>query len=113
MIEIWRKEQKPRYRCHDYQNGDIFKIDEEDYAQVVLTENEERMRMAKEAGMPEDEVPLIKATWFVDDYWYFYYLSPFGDILREGETPYEHGSIHMFSRHIRSLMVKSIHSLLM
>lgn len=29
---------------------------------------------------------------FVDDYWYFYYLSPFGDILREGETPYEHGS---------------------
>lgn len=92
VIEIWRKEQKTRYRCHDYQNGDIFKIDEEDYAQVVLTENEERMRMAKEAGMPEDEVPLIKATWFVDDYWYFYYLSPFGDILREGETPYEHGS---------------------
>lgn len=92
VIEIWRKEQKPRYRCHDYQNGDIFKIDEEDYAQVVLTENEERMRMAKEAGMPEDEVPLIKATWFVDDYWYFYYLSLFGDILREGETPYEHGS---------------------
>ena len=92
VIEIWRKEQKPRYCCHDYQNGDIFKIDEEDYAQVVLTENEERMRMAKEAGMPEDEVPLIKATWFVDDYWYFYYLSPFGDILREGETPYEHGS---------------------
>ena len=92
VIEIWRKEQKPRYRCHDYQNGDIFKIAEEDYAQVVLAENEERMRMAKEVGMPEEEVPLIKATWFVDDYWYFYYLSPFGDILREGETPYEHGS---------------------
>ncbi|MCB6631647.1 hypothetical protein LI196_05940 [Bacteroides faecis] len=92
VIEIWRKEQKPRYRCHDYQNGDIFKINEEDYAQVVLAENEERMRMAKEVGMPEEEVPLIKATWFVDDYWYFYYLSPFGDILREGETPYEHGS---------------------
>lgn len=92
VIEIWRKEQKPRYRCHDYQNGDIFKIDEEDYAQVVLAENEERMRMAKEVGMPEEEVPLIKATWFVDDYWYFYYLSPFGDILREGEMPYEHGS---------------------
>ena len=92
VIEIWRKEQKPRYRCHDYQNGDIFKIGEEDYAQVVLAEKEERMRMAKEVGMPEEEVPLIKATWFVDDYWYFYYLSPFGDILREGETPYEHGS---------------------
>ena len=92
VIEVWRKEQKPRYRCHDYQNGDIFKIEVSDYEEQVAQVNRERMQMAKEAGMPDDEVPLIKATWFVDDYWYFYYLSPFGDILREGETPFEHGS---------------------
>ena len=92
VIEVWRKEQKPRYRCHDYQNGDIFKIEVSDYEEQVANVNRERMQMAKEAGMPEDEVPLIKATWFVDDYWYFYYLSPFGYILKEGETPFEHGS---------------------
>ena len=92
VIEVWRKEQKPRWRCHDYQNGDIFKIDVEDYQRCVVAENEERIRMAKAVGMPEEEVPLIKADWFVDDYWYFYYLSPFGDILKEGETPYEHDS---------------------
>lgn len=92
VIEVWRKEQKPRYRCHDYQNGDIFKIEVSDYEEQVGNVNRERMQMAKEAGMPDDEVPLIKATWFVDDYWYFYYLSPFGDILKEGETPFEHGS---------------------
>lgn len=92
VIEVWRKEQKPRYRCHDYQNGDIFKIDIEDYGSMVDAVNRERMAMAMEAGMPEEEVPVIKATWFMDDYWYFYYLSPFGDILKEGETPYEHGS---------------------
>lgn len=92
VIEVWRKEQKPRYRCHDYQNGDIFKIEVSDYEEQVANVNRERMQMAKEAGMPKDEVPLIKATWFVDDYWYFYYLSPFGDILKEGETPFEHGS---------------------
>lgn len=92
VIELWRKEQKPRYRCHDYQNGDIFKIDIEDYREEVLEVNEERLRMAKAVGLPEEEVPLVKATWFVDDYWYFYYLTPFGHILREGETPYEHGS---------------------
>lgn len=92
VIEVWRKEQKPRYRCHDYQNGDIFKIDVEEYYKSVVAVNEERMQMAKSMGMPEEEIPLIKATWFVDDFWYFYYLSPFGDILREGETPYEHGS---------------------
>lgn len=92
VIELWRKEQKPRYRCHDYQNGLIFKIDVEDYEREVAMVNEERLRMASEVGMAEEDVPLVEATWFVDDYWYFYYLSPFGDILREGETPFAHGS---------------------
>lgn len=92
VIEVWRKEQKPRIRCHDYQNGDIYKIEVEDYTKAVIDVNKERLAMAKEVGMSEDEVPLIQATWFVDDYWYFYYLSPFGDILREGETPYAHKS---------------------
>lgn len=92
VIEVWRKEQKPRYRCHDYQNGDIFKIDVEDYIDEVAKVNAERMKMGQEAGMPDNEIPLIKATWFMDDYWYFYYLSPFGDILKEGETPFEHKS---------------------
>lgn len=92
VIEVWRKEQKPRCRCHDYQNGDIFKIDVEDYQKCVVAVNDERIEMAKSVGMPEEEVPLVKATWFIDDYWCFYYLSPFGDILKEGETPYEHDS---------------------
>lgn len=92
VIEVWRKEQKPRYRCHDYLNGDIYKIDEEDYYKDVVSVNEQRMQMAEATGMPPEEVPLVKATWFMDDYWYFYYLSPFGDILKEGETPFEHGS---------------------
>lgn len=92
VIEVWRKEQKPRYRCHDYLNGDIYKIDEEDYYKDVVSVNEQRMQMAEVSGMPAEEVPLIKATWFMDDYWYFYYLSPFGHILKEGETPFEHGS---------------------
>lgn len=92
VIEVWRKEQKPRYRCHDPQNGDVFKIDEEDYRMEVGEVNEERRRVGLEAGMPEEEIPLIRAEWFMDDYWYFYYLSPFGDILKEGETPFEHES---------------------
>lgn len=92
VIEVWRKEQKPRYRCHDWQNGDVYKIDIEDYGPEVLAVNEERINMGRAAGMADDDIPLIDATWFMDNYWYFYYLSPFGDILKEGETPYEHGS---------------------
>ena len=92
VIEVWRKESKPRYRVHDPNNGDIYKIDIEDYKRLVEDVNAERLAQAKEVGMPIDDVPFLRAKWFVDSYWYFYYLTPFGDILSEGETPYEHKS---------------------
>lgn len=92
VIEVWRKESKPRYRCHDYNNGDIFKIDIEDYGVMVEAENQRRMEQAERSGIPYEEIPFIKAEWFMDSYWYYYYLSPLGDILAEGETPYEHKS---------------------
>lgn len=90
VIEVWRKESKPRYRCHDYNNGDVYKIEVEDYNVMVVQKNQQRMQQAIANGIPEDDVPLIKATWFMDSYWYYYFLSPFGDILTEGETPYAH-----------------------
>lgn len=92
VIEVWRKETKERYLCHDPNNGEVYKIETEDYGKMVEAVNRERMVMAAEQGIPEEDVPLIEATWFVDDYWYFYYLSPFGHILKEGETPYHHKS---------------------
>ncbi|MBQ9077391.1 MAG: hypothetical protein IJY31_06065 [Muribaculaceae bacterium] len=92
VIEVWRKECKPRYRCHDMNNGDIFKIDIEDYDELVGKINRERLQQGQEAGMPTDDIPLVKAEWFMDSYWYYYYLTPFGDILDEGETPYDHKS---------------------
>lgn len=92
VIEVWRKETKPRYWCHDYNNGDVFKVDIEDYVSEVEDENARRVAQGAAVGLPEDEVPLIKGEWFMDSYWYYYYLTPFGDILKEGETPYEHKS---------------------
>lgn len=92
VVEVWRKESKPRYRCHDYNNGEIFKIDIEDRGTMVDAENERRKEQALRVGIPLEEVPLIVAEWFIDSYWYYYFLSPMGDILEEGETPYEHKS---------------------
>lgn len=92
VIEVWRKESKPRYRCHDYNSGEIFKIDEEDLGTMVIAENQRRLEQATRAGIPADEIPYIVPEWFIDSYWYYYYLSPMGDILEEGETPYDHKS---------------------
>ena len=92
VIEVWRKESKPRWRCHDYNTGEVFKINIEDYGVIVEAENKRRLEQAQRTGIPYEEIPFIKAEWFVDSYWYFYFLSPLGDILMEGETPYEHKS---------------------
>ena len=90
VIEVWRKETKARYRCIDRLNGEIFKCDTDDFMLLVVAENNKRRIQARDAGMPEDEVPFIESEWFVDSYWYHYMLTPFGDILEEGETPYDH-----------------------
>ena len=92
VIELWTKETKPRYRCVDYMNGDNFKVDVEDLQRLVLDVNAERAAQAAEAGMDADDVPMIEYEWFVDEYWYYRFLTPLGDILQEGETPYDHGS---------------------
>ena len=92
VIEVWRKETKPRYRCHDYLNGDVFKVETEDLQDLVIAVNEERMARGLAQGMAPEEVPVITYEWFIDEYWYYYFLSPFGDILDEGETPYDHKS---------------------
>jgi len=92
VIEVWRKESKPRYRCHDWNTGDFYKIEIEDYETMVVAQNAMRMEMAHRNGIPMEEVPFIEAEWFVDAYWYKYLLSPLGDILYEGETEFEHKS---------------------
>lgn len=109
VIEIWNKEMKPRYRCHDYNNGDIYKIDEEDYYEEVTAKNEERLRKGRAAGMADDDIPLIETEWFMDDYWYYRYMTPTGEVLAEGETPYEHKS-HPYVFKIYPFIDGEIHS---
>lgn len=92
VIEVWRKESKPRYRCHDYNTGRLFKVDPEDMQELVFDVNNQRLAQGRSAGMNEEDIPLIQYKWFMDSYWYYYFLSPFGDILKEGETPYAHKS---------------------
>lgn len=92
VIEVWTKELKPRIRCHDYLNGEVYKIEIEEYNELVEKENTRRKEDGRIVGLSEADIPLIETEWFVDDYWYCRYLSPFGDVLKEGETPFAHKS---------------------
>ena len=94
VIEVWRKEQKPRYRCIDALKGELFKVEEEDLEAVVIAENHRRRQQAERCGATTWQP--ITYEWFIDNYWYVRYLSPFGDVLFESESPYAHRS-HPYS----------------
>ena len=92
VIELWNKESKPRWRCHDWNTGEYYKIEVEDYDSEVTAVNQERIQLAIQSNMPLNDVPLVEAEWFIDTYWYYRYLTPTGEVLREGESPYAHKS---------------------
>jgi hypothetical protein len=107
VIQVWTLEQRKALWCHDWLEGDAY-MDSYANKKVIDRENESRLednRMKDEMGrylrdeagnvqlyMPEDEVPLIEYEYRIESYWYYRFLSPFGDVLEEGESPYSHGS---------------------
>lgn len=95
VIEIWKKESKERLLVHDWETGDFYKAELEEEVQLIR-ENEKRIREQSQHGIAPEDMKLIKYQWFIDNYWYFYYMSPQGDVLKEGETPFYHKS-HPYS----------------
>lgn len=110
VIEVWSKEQKSRYRCHDWATGEDFKVEESDLQTMVLMENDRRMQEGGMEGIPMDDIALIDYEWFVDDYWYFRFLTPLGDVLQEGETPFKHHE-HPYTMKIHPFIDGKSHSL--
>lgn len=111
VIEVWNKERKPRYHCYDRLKGDIFKCETADKAELVDAVNERRMAEATAAGVDMAEVmdKQIVAEWFIDNYWYYRFYAPTGEVLLEGETPYEHGE-HPFVFRFYPFVNSEIHS---
>lgn len=88
LFEVWRLKQEWRTKVHDPIDGsyNIVSYTLEEIAQ----QNEERLRIGREQGFPDEEIPLIEAEEKPELFWYVKYLTPFGHCLFEGETPYKH-----------------------
>lgn len=91
VFEVWTKEIKTRYRCWDVNTGERYKIETNQLTEVEA-ENKRRMEMGVQYGIAPDDIPLIETELFVDNYWYYTFLTPTGYVLLEGETPYEFNS---------------------
>ena len=108
VIEVWRREAKVRYHVWDPLTGELFKCEQRDVRKYEM-ENLRRVSDGALAGIPEDEVPQIRLEMFVDEYWYYRFLSPFGDVLDEGETPYDHKS-HPYALKLYPMIDGEVHS---
>jgi hypothetical protein len=95
VIEIWKKESKERLKVHDRLTGEYYKV--ETYEEKILIENNRVRRLEQlSAGVTPDNLRLLEYDWFIDNYWCYYFMSPQGDVLKSGETPWWHDS-HPYS----------------
>ena len=95
VIEVWKKESKERLLVHDKLTGELQKL-EVDELDIIKGENAKRIQEQGAQGVMPDDMKLLEYEWFIDNYWYYYYMTPTGEVLREGETPYWHES-HPYS----------------
>ena len=109
VFEIWEEKYEWRLRCHDYQKGEFFitslknkkHIDEENRLRYknafeqfkIVMPNLSEEELAK---YTMDRVPFIEYKKSYESFWYVKYLSPWGHVLHEMESPYDHKS-HPYS----------------
>lgn len=89
VIEIWRKESKERISVHDRLNGELYKVEVSE-GKSLEVENQRRVEEQTRMGIEPENMKLLEYEWFIDSFWYYYFLSPMADVLLEGETPYWH-----------------------
>lgn len=70
VIEVWSREYRQRYRCHDMRSGRYYVIP---------------------AGNAAPAKDWERREWIVEEEWMCHFLSPSGDVLRSGRSPYRHG----------------------
>lgn len=89
VIEVWLKSSAWRTYEHDYADGSYRITDRKD--EEIQEENARRIMEGAEMGALPEDVDLISAYRKYDQFWIVKYLTPYGHVLYEGETPYDHG----------------------
>ena len=90
VILGWKLESRDAYFYHDTLDGSwgFVGLNEVNKLEYI---NHKRITEALETGVEEEDILLIEYEYKAERYWYYRYLSPWGDVLQEGRSPYWHG----------------------
>ena len=85
VFKIFRKESAACYWVHDYYNGTYYP-DFESTEAALRAENERRIAEQSALGVSDDDMLLLDYEYGTSEYWKYYFLSPYGDVLDEGKV---------------------------
>jgi len=88
VIEVWQKRTEKVLIVHDRMTSKVYESDED--IKALEAENAQRIEFASMQGVPAEAVPLIEWEEKYEGVWYFWFLTPWGNILQHGRTPYDH-----------------------
>ena len=71
VYEVWRMERRQGFLCHDREAGELVWVSPADSNKAARYDSRQ---------------------WTTASEWHYYYITPFGDVLDEGVTPYTHRS---------------------
>ena len=123
VILGWKLETRDAYLWNDTQRGTWGYLPYDEESRKMLDAENDRRRKIAESGKPapmneagnsnfetgnanavsDDDLLLIEYEFATERYWYYRYMSPNGDILQEGRSPYWHGE-HNYVLHLYPLV---------
>ena len=104
VILGWKLETRDAYLWSDPQRGTWGYLPYNEKSRRMLDDENRRRREAENGnGKGDDDLLLIEYEFATERYWYYRYMSPFGDVLQEGRSPYWHGE-HNYVLHLYPLV---------
>lgn len=104
VILGWKLESRDAYCWNDTQKGTWGYVPYTPASKKLFDEeNKRRTREAEAAGTAPEDILLIDYTFATERYWYYRYMTPYGDVLQEGRSPYWHGE-HNYVLHLYPLV---------
>lgn len=100
VILGWKLESRDSYRWNDTLHGTWGYLPYNDDSRLLLEEtNRRRREQAMQSGIGEDDFLGVEYEFAIERFWYYRYMSPMGDVLQEGRSPYWHGE-HNYVLHL-------------
>lgn len=107
VIQMWELVSEKALRVTDRLDGREYIYPFTDKEALEKAKNERDVEIRK--GKLDPEKSQIEIDYFNDQFWYVRYLTPFGDVLYEGRTPFDHND-HPFAMQLGHLIDGEIHS---